>query len=224
VVPSLAPWLLAAALAAPPPEPAGTQGRPARPPATSTPVVAPASPAEEAPIPGGGETVPLPDAPEAWAPAIRRAEEAGRSFQQALQARLGAAMAQGGPAAAVDVCATDAQRIAADAAAASGVRLGRTSDRLRNPANAPPRWTRVPLSLGAGEKVSAVAPLAVDLGPRVGVLLPIGVRTACLACHGPAAGISPKVAEVLARRYPADRATGYAEGDFRGFLWVEVAK
>jgi hypothetical protein len=32
------------------------------------------------------------------------------------------------------------------------------------------------------------------------------------------------VKEAIAARYPADRAVGYAEGDFRGFLWVEAAK
>jgi len=33
-----------------------------------------------------------------------------------------------------------------------------------------------------------------------------------------------KVKEALAARYPKDQAVGYAEGDFRGFLWVEVKK
>ena len=216
---ALVPLLLAAALAAPPsPTP---QGQPAP---QAAPAAGTAPAAEESAIPGGGETVPVAEAPAAWGPAIRRAEEAGKSFQQALQARLGAAMAQGGPPAAVEVCASEARKIGADAAAASGVRLGRTSDRLRNPENAPPAWARTPLQLAAGEKATAVAPLAVDLGPRIGVLLPIGVRSGCLACHGPQAGISPQVAEALARRYPADRAKGYAEGDFRGFVWVEVPK
>ncbi len=124
----------------------------------------------------------------------------------------------------MDVCATEARKIGADAAAASGVRLGRTSDRLRNPENVPPTWARVPLRLAAGEKAAVVAPLAVDLGPRIGVLMPIGVRSGCLSCHGPKGAIAPPVAEVLARRYPTDQATGYAEGDFRGFVWVEVPK
>jgi hypothetical protein len=135
-----------------------------------------------------------------------------------------AAMAQGGAAAAVDVCATEAAGIARDQSAASGVRMGRTSDRLRNPGNAPPAWARTFLLLSAGEKAKDVAPLAVDLGAEVGVLLPIAVKTACLGCHGPAAGIAPKVKEALQARYPRDQATGYADGDFRGFLWVEARK
>jgi hypothetical protein len=58
----------------------------------------------------------------------------------------------------------------------------------------------------------------------VGVLLPIVIGSACLDCHGPAATLRPKVKDALAARYPADRAVGYAVGDFRGFLWVEAAK
>ncbi len=167
--------------------------------------------------------VPLPDAPAEWQPAIARAEEAGRAFQKALQARLGEAMAQGGPPAAIEACSADAPRIAAASAAAGGVRLGRTSERLRSPANAPPEWTRGPLA-AAGRKAADVRPQAVDLGDRVGVLLPIPLGQACLGCHGPTDRIPPRVREALAARYPADRATGYAVGDFRGFLWVEASK
>jgi hypothetical protein len=49
-----------------------------------------------------------------------------------------------------------------------------------------------------------------------------GIETepACLACHG--SQIGPEVAAVLAEHYPRDRATGFAVGDLRGLLWVEV--
>ena len=42
----------------------------------------------------------------------------------------------------------------------------------------------------------------------------------CLACHG--SEVSPEVREAIAARYPGDRATGFAVGDLRGALWVEV--
>lgn len=168
--------------------------------------------------------VPLADAPATWGPAIERAQESGRAFQKALQARLGEAMKQGGPPAAIEVCARDAGRIASETSASTGVKMGRTSDRLRNPANAPPDWTRAPLAAAAGKRGAEVKPVAVDLGGKVGVLLPITAGSACLGCHGPAASIQPTVKEAIAARYPGDRAVGYAEGDFRGFLWVEAAK
>ena len=112
----------------------------------------------------------------------------------------------------------------AEVGAERKVEIGRTSDRLRNPGNAPPAWARSAVERLAGRPAAEVGPLAVDLGDRVGVLLPIAVKSACLGCHGPAAGLSPKVKEALAAAYPADRATGYAEGDARGFTWVVTAR
>jgi hypothetical protein len=42
----------------------------------------------------------------------------------------------------------------------------------------------------------------------------------CLACHGEA--VAPDVRETILARYPGDGATGFAVGDLRGALWVEV--
>jgi hypothetical protein len=196
------------------------------PPAANAPVPSPGPAASAPPASLGApeEAIPLAEAPPEWTPAIQRAEAAARDFQQALQGRLAAAISQGGPPAAVDACAADAPRIEAEAAATAGVKLGRTSDRLRNPKNAPPAWARTFVQLSAGEKASAVTGVAVDLGGFLGVLLPIAVKPTCLGCHGAPASMSPKVIEALARRYPGDRAVGYADGDFRGYLWVEVRK
>jgi hypothetical protein len=218
--------VLAVALSAPPaapiPVPAPGAPRTSAPPPAAT---APSGPEAPSPLAGAPQdVVPLSEAPPEWSSALGKAQAAGRDFQQALQARLGAALAQGGPAAAIDVCASDAQRIGAEAASASAVKMGRTSDRLRNPANTPPAWARTLVQLSAGEKAADVPGVAVDLGGHLGVLLPIGVKPACLGCHGAPASMSPKVKDALAQRYPADRAVGYAEGDFRGYLWVEVRK
>jgi hypothetical protein len=51
---------------------------------------------------------------------------------------------------------------------------------------------------------------------------PLVVDGRCLACHGDPAGFDPEVRAVLARRYPDDRATGYAPGDLRGAISVRV--
>jgi hypothetical protein len=44
----------------------------------------------------------------------------------------------------------------------------------------------------------------------------------CAGCHGPAAGISQAVRTELADRYPSDRAVGFADGEIRGWFWVEI--
>jgi hypothetical protein len=40
----------------------------------------------------------------------------------------------------------------------------------------------------------------------------------CLACHGQT--LAPGVAEVLAREYPRDAATGFSAGQLRGAFYV----
>ena len=59
-------------------------------------------------------------------------------FKADLKAALMQGM-EGGPAGAIEVCRTAAPGIA-DALSVDDVRMGRSSHRLRNPANVPPDW------------------------------------------------------------------------------------
>jgi hypothetical protein len=163
-------------------------------------------------------------APAAFAPALRRADEAVAVLQQKLQGRLGRTMTDQGPAAAVTVCRDDAPRLAAEVGAEHGVRLGRTSDRLRGAGNGAPGWAAAAVKAAAGRKAAEVRPQAFDLGDRVGVLKPIGLAPACTRCHGKPDALAADVTAALRGAYPADRATGYEAGDHRGFFWVEVPK
>ena len=99
-----------------------------------------------------------------------KAEQAMNELQQALLATLRSAMEAGGPAAAVDVCRTEARTIAEGVALKQGIELGRTSHRVRNPANAPRPWARAIVEGSAGAKAAAGQIRVVDLGERVGVL------------------------------------------------------
>lgn len=161
--------------------------------------------------------------PEALAPAVKRADDAAAALQQRLRARLGKAVADGGPAAAVSACHDDAPGITAEVGGA-GVRIGRTSDRLRNPANAAPAWAAAAVAAAAGKPATEVKPLALDLGDRIGVLRPIAVAGACTRCHGELDAVPAEVAARLQSAYPHDQAVGYRPGEHRGFLWVEVQK
>jgi hypothetical protein len=165
----------------------------------------------------GHRAIPAPTA-EPIAGTAERARAALAPFKAALRQALAEALARGGPVAAIDVCATVAPRLAAEASR-DGVTVGRASHRLRNPANRAPGWvdsllTQLELTAGAGSR-------AVDLGGgRTGYVEPIHVQPVCLACHG--AELAPGVAEALARRYPDDAARDYQSGDFRGVFWVEL--
>ena len=153
-----------------------------------------------------------------------KAEQAMNELQQALMVKLKAAMETGGPAAAVEVCRTEARTIADAVAKRQGLELGRTSHRLRNPANAPRPWARDIVEGSAGVKAAAERIRVVDLGERVGVLRPIGTAETCTRCHGPADDVRRVLGGVLASAYPQDRATGFAPGDLRGWMWAEVPK
>jgi hypothetical protein len=120
-------------------------------------------------------------------------------------------------AAAIAVCQSEAPNIAETVGREQGVRIGRTSDRLRNPRNQPPDWAVSPLANWPAEPVFLAA-----RDGRLGVLLPIRLRPQCQLCHGSPDKISAPVRDALASRYPQDQATGYTEGDLRGWFWVEV--
>ena len=140
-----------------------------------------------------------------------------KPFKQDLQAALQAGLARG-PVAAIDACRLRAPAIAA-ALSVNGVRVGRASKRLRNPANRAPGWVAPVLErFGSGTQEPAPVSVALDEG-REGYIEPIRVQPLCLACHGEA--IAPAITAELAKLYPDDTATGYRAGDLRGVFWVE---
>jgi len=132
-------------------------------------------------------------------------------FKADLKAALMAGLEKG-PAAAIEVCRTEAD----------GVRMRRTSHRLRNPANEAPRWV-APIvatwTAADAERTPVVVALPDD---RAGYVEPIMVQPMCLACHGET--LAEDVAARIATLYPADQATGFSVGDFRGVFWVEFPK
>ena len=136
---------------------------------------------------------------------------------QQLLAKLMDTMASSGPASAIQVCQKQAPEIAANVGQEFGVTIGRTSHRLRNPMNTPPPWAQALVDDQIAEP--RFVPLADD---TLGALLPIRLKPQCLMCHGPEEQILPDVREALTRSYPKDRATGFREGDLRGWFWVTV--
>ena len=155
---------------------------------------------------------------------VARADVIVVALHDALRRELTGALAQGGPAFAINSCHIDVVGVIHRISRETGVVAGRTSDRLRNPANAPPAWAR---SLVAGKQGHAALDsggFVVDRGGTVGVLRPIVQHRMCISCHGPIDRLDPAVRAALAARYPADRATGFFEGQIRGWFWVELPR
>jgi len=138
-------------------------------------------------------------------------------FKSELMQALSAGM-QEGPAAAIEVCSREAPEIARKLSV-DGVQMGRSSHKLRNPANAPPAWLAPVLGrYASGEQSLEPQVVTIDNG-RHGYVEPIITRPMCLTCHG--SEIDAEVREQLAADYPMDRATGFEAGDLRGVFWVE---
>ena len=135
------------------------------------------------------------------------------SLKQALLAGL-----EDGPENAIRVCKAQAPAIAS-ALSVDGVNVGRTSHRLRNPANVSPDWVNAVLESYLSED-SERAPVVVPLpGERLGYVEPIVLQPLCLACHGEA--LAPGIASRIKEDYPHDEAIGFKVGDLRGVYWVE---
>ena len=125
---------------------------------------------------------------------------------------------QKGPLHAIKVCKDKAPAIL-DSLAIEGVQIGRTSHRLRNPANSGRDWVDTVLQAYLSEE-SDRAPRLVPLpNGRMGYVEPIVVQPLCLACHGKS--LAPDIAAQIKEAYPEDEATGFDVGDLRGVYWAE---
>jgi len=149
---------------------------------------------------------------------IARAAERLAPFKRDLQAALAQGLAEG-PVEAIAVCRLKAPEIAR-ALSHDGVRVGRASHRLRNPANAPPAWVAPILDAYLASPADR-APRLVSLpDARSGYVEPILLQPPCLTCHGET--LAPAVATRIAELYPEDRATGFRVGELRGVFWIEL--
>ena len=145
-----------------------------------------------------------------------------KQFGSTLKGQLVDAMKEGGPVNAIEFCNISAPGIAADVAAASHWKVGRTSLKLRSEANTPDAWELKVLKEFEAEKSAGVDPATLEYSEVVEVdgkksfryMKAIPTQEACLKCHG--ATIAPDVEAKLHKLYPNDQARGFNEGDIRG--------
>jgi hypothetical protein len=143
------------------------------------------------------------------------------------------ATAKSGPEGAVDVCHLKALPITQGSIAGLPriTAVKRTSLKLRSPANAPDAAEQLVLDhinklLEYGDAppsllVQRVEPA--DAAPEWRVYKPLGVMPQCAVCHGDPAGQSEALRAKLREYYPADQASGYQPGEWRGVIRVTVA-
>ncbi|PWV64795.1 Tll0287-like domain-containing protein [Plasticicumulans acidivorans] len=157
---------------------------------------------------------------------VAQSRTAVQSFGGQLKTALSEAIAAGGPVNGIAVCNEKAPGIAAQASAASGLDVARTSLKVRNPGNEPDAWERSMLEQfdarkAAGEPADTLEAHAIveEDGVRTfRYMKAIPTAQLCLNCHG--ADLKPEVAAKIDALYPQDRARGYAAGDLRGAFTV----
>lgn len=134
-----------------------------------------------------------------------------------MMGELMAALDSDDPTAGITVCGAKAPEIAAHIGEEYAVKIGRTSHKLRNPNNAPPVWAKQIVADQVGEPTYLAGPAG-----EFGALLPIRLKAECQMCHGMQEEIDAAVLDALAEHYPDDAAKGFAEGDLRGYFWIEA--
>jgi hypothetical protein len=150
------------------------------------------------------------------------------TLMQTLAARLTAAMAADGPAHAIDFCAREAEALTDSVAATFGTgwEIKRTTLLARNPANEPDALEREALDRFHAAETEGQEPTAnyVQRTPDgdYRYYRPLRIAALCVGCHGPAETLDPAVREILAQRYPDDRAVGYQVDDLRGLVRVTI--
>ncbi len=160
------------------------------------------------------------------------AQPVAQTLLKSIREELARALAKGGPGEAISVCRIQAPAITSqirDQALPPGrvFLLKRTSNQVRNPADAPDPVERQALQIYL-EAASRRESLPPDLLQKVVTegkttyryYQPIRIGALCLSCHGDPASLPPDVNAALHRLYPEDQAVGYKDGDFRGLVVV----
>lgn len=146
-------------------------------------------------------------------------------FRNELSATLFSAIEAGGPVEGVEVCHTAATRIAASHSEETGAQVRRIAARHRNPAGGVPEEARPYYDALAADPLGNDAPAnriwtsGAGDDAKVHFLAAIPMMDQpCGTCHG--TNLEPALKARITALYPADTATGFAEGDLRGALWI----
>ncbi|MDH5751085.1 MAG: DUF3365 domain-containing protein [Deltaproteobacteria bacterium] len=150
-----------------------------------------------------------------------------KQFAEELTGKMQAAMKQGGPPKAIEVCSRDAQDTASRLSRENGQVVRRVSLKLRNHADAPDAWEQNVLKefdsqVKSGKNAQDLAKAEIVSEPEgrfFRFMKAIPTAELCLACHGKS--IDPTVKSALSENYPHDNAQGYEAGMVRGAFSIK---
>jgi len=130
---------------------------------------------------------------------------------------------------AVAVCSDTAQVLTNEFGLTKGVYIKRVSFKNRNKNNVPDEFEAKVLK--GFEQRNNEGKLTTDTEyfeiteendhNYLRYMKPIKIGAACLMCHGNEENISPEVKELIAKKYPDDKAVDYNNGDLRGAVSIK---
>ena len=154
----------------------------------------------------------------------REARSIIKEYATTLKGELQAAVKNGGPVNAVEVCTAKAPAIATVLSEQTGWDVGRTSLKARNTGtNTPDEWeAKVLRQFADRQQYKGESPVnmtfaevvTTDEGKEYRFMQAIPTGKVCLSCHG--SNLDPTIAEAIDKAYPEDQARGFSEGDIRG--------
>lgn len=150
---------------------------------------------------------------------VQKSQVAINEYAQALKKHLVAALQEGGPTEAIEVCHSKAPELADAVSAKHKVEVSRVSARFRNPGNQPDAWQKEVLAYLAANPYGADFVYAQTGEGQHRYMQAIRTEGICLSCHGN--NLAGEVKQALVETYPLDRATGYQLGELRGAFSVD---
>lgn len=160
-------------------------------------------------------------------------DQIAKDLVKSLQKELKTAIETGGFSEAVRVCNMEAIPISDIIATSSEkkIEIKRTTFKYRNPDNAPNEYETEALNyfkelIASGKTVPEYYLQKYSNGENAFFYYykPMKVASKCLTCHGDETTITPETQQMINEFYPDDKAIGYAEGDFRGLIRIEISE
>ena len=152
-------------------------------------------------------------------------------FMKKLKGVLIEQIQTGGVVQAVSVCSDTAQILTNEFGLSRGVFIKRVSLKNRNENNYPDDFEKnVLIKFQLIEKSNELnnqteyAEITTEDGIKyLRYLKPIVLQAECLNCHGSESEVMPEVFDLIAQKYPNDKAIGYKMGDLRGAVSIKKA-
>ena len=159
---------------------------------------------------------------------VGEARKLASALRERLNEQLVDALETDGPIGAIDVCALAAPAIADEISDESGMTVGRTALRLRNPNNRPDAWEQTKLVefqaafAGGADPGSVEAAEIIDsaTGHQFRWMKAIPLGGECTVCHG--TDVDSNLLTAIQARYPEDAAVGFEMGELRGAFTVKA--